>query len=67
MFHILVTESHGEVEIKLNLNCSHCEMDECYLDPESQELMCHCELGRVLADDGVSCIGKNLIVILLNR
>ncbi|XP_069811419.1 ALK tyrosine kinase receptor isoform X1 [Dendropsophus ebraccatus] len=55
-----VTESHGEVEIKLNLNCSHCEMDECYIDPESQELMCHCELGRTLAEDGVSCIDDQL-------
>ncbi|XP_077138227.1 ALK tyrosine kinase receptor [Ranitomeya variabilis] len=55
-----VTESHGEVEIKLNLNCSHCEMDECYMDPESQELTCHCELGRVLAEDGVSCIDDQM-------
>ncbi|XP_044147254.1 ALK tyrosine kinase receptor-like [Bufo gargarizans] len=55
-----VTESHGEVEIKLNLNCSHCEMDECYLDADSEELTCHCELGRVLADDGVSCIDDQI-------
>ncbi|XP_068088865.1 ALK tyrosine kinase receptor isoform X3 [Hyperolius riggenbachi] len=51
-----VTESHGEVEIRLHLNCSHCEMDECYIDPETQEVMCHCEIGRVLAEDGVTCI-----------
>nr|DBA27344.1 TPA: hypothetical protein GDO54_011503 [Pyxicephalus adspersus] len=55
-----VTESHGEVEIKLDLNCSHCEMDECYIDPDSQELMCHCELGRVLAEDGVTCIDDQI-------
>ncbi|CAN2387464.1 tyrosine kinase [Pristimantis euphronides] len=35
-------------------------MDECYLDPDSQELMCHCEPGRVLADDGVSCIDDQM-------
>ncbi|KAM5126916.1 ALK tyrosine kinase receptor-like, partial [Mantella aurantiaca] len=55
-----VTESHGEVEIKLDLNCSHCEMDECYMDPETQELTCHCEPGRVLADDGVTCIDDQM-------
>ncbi|XP_018423596.1 PREDICTED: ALK tyrosine kinase receptor [Nanorana parkeri] len=55
-----VTESHGEVEIKLDLNCSHCEMDECYIDSESQELMCHCELGRILAEDGMTCIDDQI-------
>ncbi|XP_077341503.1 ALK tyrosine kinase receptor-like [Lithobates pipiens] len=55
-----VTESHGEVEIKLDLNCSHCEIDECYIDSESQELMCHCELGRVLSEDGVTCIDDQI-------
>ncbi|XP_053568778.1 ALK tyrosine kinase receptor [Bombina bombina] len=51
-----VTESHGEVEIKFHLNCSHCEMDECHIDPETQDIICQCEPGTVLADDGVFCI-----------
>ncbi|KAM4694185.1 ALK tyrosine kinase receptor [Discoglossus pictus] len=55
-----VTESHGEVEIKLHLNCSHCEMDECDLDPDTQELFCLCEPGAILAEDGVSCIDDPL-------
>ncbi|MEE6473646.1 hypothetical protein FKM82_010120 [Ascaphus truei] len=50
-----VTESHGEVEIKLHLNCSHCEKDVCHLDPETQEIVCLCENGAALAEDGVSC------------
>uniref|UniRef100_F6VTG3 Tyrosine-protein kinase receptor n=1 Tax=Xenopus tropicalis TaxID=8364 RepID=F6VTG3_XENTR len=55
-----VIEGHGEVEIKLHLNCSHCEMDECLLDPESKRIVCLCERGTVLAEDGVSCIGESV-------
>lgn len=56
--HSLVTEGHGEVDIKLHLNCSHCEMDECRVDLETQKVICFCEPGTELAEDGVSCIGK---------
>lgn len=56
--HSLVTEGHGEVDIKLHLNCSHCEMDECHVDLETQKVICFCEPGTELAEDGVSCIGK---------
>ncbi|XP_036026589.1 ALK tyrosine kinase receptor isoform X2 [Onychomys torridus] len=51
-----VMEGHGEVNIKHYLNCSHCEVDECHMDPESHKIICFCEHGTVLADDGVSCI-----------
>ncbi|XP_043837953.1 ALK tyrosine kinase receptor [Dromiciops gliroides] len=51
-----VMEGHGEVNIKLYLNCSHCEVDECHIDPESHKVICFCEHGTVLAEDGVSCI-----------
>uniref|UniRef100_A0A8C5NS02 Tyrosine-protein kinase receptor n=1 Tax=Junco hyemalis TaxID=40217 RepID=A0A8C5NS02_JUNHY len=50
-----VTEGHGEVEIRLHLNCSHCEMDECHVDLETQKVICFCEPGTELAEDGVSC------------
>lgn len=53
-----VMEGHGEVNIKHYLNCSHCEVDECHMDPESHKVICFCDHGTVLAEDGVSCIGK---------
>lgn len=51
-------EGHGEVNIKHYLNCSHCEGEECHTDPESHRVICFCDHGTVLAEDGVSCIGK---------
>uniref|UniRef100_A0A7M4ER23 Tyrosine-protein kinase receptor n=1 Tax=Crocodylus porosus TaxID=8502 RepID=A0A7M4ER23_CROPO len=57
-----VTEGHGEVDIKLHLNCSHCELDECRVDLETQKVICFCEPGTDLAEDGVSCIGKKVKV-----
>uniref|UniRef100_A0A8C0R6V3 Tyrosine-protein kinase receptor n=1 Tax=Canis lupus dingo TaxID=286419 RepID=A0A8C0R6V3_CANLU len=51
-----VMEGHGEVNIKHYLNCSHCEGDECHMDPESHKVICFCDHGTVLAEDGVSCI-----------
>ena len=55
-----VMEGHGEVNIKHYLNCSHCEVDECHMDPESHKVICFCDHGTVLAEDGVSCIGKGV-------
>ncbi|XP_049640188.1 ALK tyrosine kinase receptor [Suncus etruscus] len=51
-----VMEGHGEVSIKHYLNCSHCEVDDCYMDPESHHVICFCDHGTTLAEDGVSCI-----------
>ncbi|XP_025723775.1 ALK tyrosine kinase receptor [Callorhinus ursinus] len=51
-----VMEGHGEVNIKHYLNCSHCEGDECHMDPESHKVICFCDHGTVLAEDGISCI-----------
>nr|XP_036865203.1 ALK tyrosine kinase receptor [Manis javanica] len=51
-----VMEGHGEVNIKHYLNCSHCEVDECHMDPESHRVICFCDHGTVLAEDGISCI-----------
>ncbi|KAJ8796298.1 hypothetical protein J1605_018095 [Eschrichtius robustus] len=56
-----VMEGHGEVNIKHYLNCSHCEVDECHMDPESHRVICFCDHGTVLAEDGVSCIGDQPI------
>lgn len=46
------------MNIKHYLNCSHCEVDECHMDPESHRVICFCDHGTVLAEDGISCIGK---------
>uniref|UniRef100_A0A8C5NZS7 Tyrosine-protein kinase receptor n=1 Tax=Jaculus jaculus TaxID=51337 RepID=A0A8C5NZS7_JACJA len=53
-----VMEGHGEVNIKHYLNCSHCEVDECHMDPETHKVICFCDHGTVLAEDGVSCIAS---------
>lgn len=55
-----MTEGHGEVSIKLYLNCSHCDHDMCHGDLKTQEIVCICGYGYMLANDGVSCIGKTL-------
>ncbi|XP_062911674.1 ALK tyrosine kinase receptor-like isoform X2 [Mobula hypostoma] len=53
---LAVTESHGEVEIVLHLNCTHCEHNECIFDYIKEELVCMCESGKILASDSVTCI-----------
>ncbi|KAG7271486.1 hypothetical protein CRUP_018520, partial [Coryphaenoides rupestris] len=35
-------ESHGECEIKVQLNCSHCETQSCTRDEDSHLLLCLC-------------------------
>ncbi|XP_031455376.1 ALK tyrosine kinase receptor [Phasianus colchicus] len=61
-----VTEGHGEVDIRLHLNCSHCEMDECRVDLETQKVICFCEPGTDLAEDGVSCIAEPTVHLPLS-
>ncbi|KAJ7414603.1 ALK tyrosine kinase receptor [Willisornis vidua] len=61
-----VTEGHGEVDIRLHLNCSHCEMDECRVDHETQKIICFCEPGTELAEDGVSCIAEPVVHLPLS-
>ncbi|XP_069787115.1 ALK tyrosine kinase receptor-like [Narcine bancroftii] len=53
---LAVTESHGEVEIVLHLNCSHCEHNDCIFDHMKEELVCLCESGKILASDSITCI-----------
>uniref|UniRef100_A0A4W3K807 Tyrosine-protein kinase receptor n=1 Tax=Callorhinchus milii TaxID=7868 RepID=A0A4W3K807_CALMI len=54
-------ESHGEVDIRIHINCSHCEMDHCKRDLDSKQIQCLCENGKVLASDNVTCTGKEHI------
>nr|XP_020648754.1 ALK tyrosine kinase receptor [Pogona vitticeps] len=56
-----VTEGHGEVNIGLYVNCSHCDHDMCHRDMKTQEIVCICVYGYVLADDGVSCLAELIL------
>lgn len=53
---ILAMESHGECEIKVQLNCSHCQSDSCKRDEDTHLIFCLCEDDEVLASDNVTCI-----------
>ncbi|XP_060918378.1 tyrosine-protein kinase receptor isoform X2 [Labrus mixtus] len=49
-------ESHGECEIKVQLNCSHCQTQSCKRDEDTHLVLCLCEDDEVLASDNVTCI-----------
>lgn len=50
-------ESHGECEIKVQLNCSHCQTQSCKRGEDTHIIFCLCEDDEVLASDNVTCIG----------
>uniref|UniRef100_A0AAQ5XJW6 Tyrosine-protein kinase receptor n=1 Tax=Amphiprion ocellaris TaxID=80972 RepID=A0AAQ5XJW6_AMPOC len=50
-------ESHGECEIKVQLNCSHCQTQSCKREEETHFILCLCDDDEVLASDNVTCIG----------
>uniref|UniRef100_A0A671YU96 Tyrosine-protein kinase receptor n=1 Tax=Sparus aurata TaxID=8175 RepID=A0A671YU96_SPAAU len=50
-------ESHGECEIKVQLNCSHCQTQSCKRDEDTHLVLCLCDEEEVLASDNVTCIG----------
>ncbi|XP_060101375.1 ALK tyrosine kinase receptor isoform X1 [Heteronotia binoei] len=56
-----VTEGHGEVDIRLHVNCSHCYSDMCHVEPKTLEIICSCAHGYMLADDGDSCIAEPIL------
>eukprot|EP00066_Takifugu_rubripes_P026763 XP_011616029.1 PREDICTED: leukocyte tyrosine kinase receptor [Takifugu rubripes] len=49
-------ESHGECEIKVELNCSHCQSNSCEPDEDTHRIICLCEDDEVLTNDNVTCI-----------
>lgn len=54
----LAMESHGECEIKVQLNCSHCQTQSCKRDEDTHLIICLCDGDdEVLASDNVTCIG----------
>ncbi|XP_055718821.1 tyrosine-protein kinase receptor-like [Salvelinus fontinalis] len=48
-------ESHGECEIKVQLNCGHCQTQSCKWDKDTQLIICLCHNEEVLASDNVTC------------
>ncbi|XP_032882664.1 leukocyte tyrosine kinase receptor isoform X1 [Amblyraja radiata] len=55
LYPLAAMESHGEAEIRIHINCSHCESDNCIREKESKKILCLCLGGKVLAQDNVSC------------
>ncbi|KAI4900399.1 hypothetical protein NFI96_017780, partial [Prochilodus magdalenae] len=49
-------ESHGEAEIAVHLNCSHCQTQSCKRDDDNRLILCLCHNEEVLAPDNVTCI-----------
>ncbi|XP_053365240.1 tyrosine-protein kinase receptor [Clarias gariepinus] len=55
---LAVMESHGEAEIEVHLNCSHCQTQSCKRDKDSRFIICLCHNDEILAPDNVSCIAE---------
>lgn len=53
----LAMESHGECDIKVQLNCSHCQTQSCKRDEDTHLVLCLCDEDEVLASDNVTCVG----------
>lgn len=49
-------EGHGECEIRVELNCSHCKTQSCKREEDTHLLICLCDIDEVLASDNVTCI-----------
>ncbi|KAK7904348.1 hypothetical protein WMY93_016955 [Mugilogobius chulae] len=49
-------ESHGNCEIKVQPNCSHCQMQNCRRDEDTRQIICLCHDDEVLANDNVTCV-----------
>ncbi|KAM8834221.1 tyrosine-protein kinase receptor isoform 1-T1 [Synchiropus picturatus] len=49
-------ESHGECEIKVQLNCSHCQSQSCKREDETHLVLCLCHDDEILASDNVTCV-----------
>ncbi|MEQ2164399.1 hypothetical protein GOODEAATRI_006386 [Goodea atripinnis] len=49
-------EGHGECEIKVQLNCSHCKTQSCKREEDTHRVLCLCDDDEFLASDNVTCI-----------
>ncbi|KAM9708490.1 tyrosine-protein kinase receptor [Menidia menidia] len=48
-------EGHGECEIRVKLNCSHCQTQNCRQEEETLLILCLCDDDEFLASDNVTC------------
>uniref|UniRef100_G1TR20 Tyrosine-protein kinase receptor n=1 Tax=Oryctolagus cuniculus TaxID=9986 RepID=G1TR20_RABIT len=53
---LAVMESHGEVEIRRHLNCSHCPLKDCQWQAALQSPQCLCPEGMELSVDNITCM-----------
>ncbi|XP_061698794.1 tyrosine-protein kinase receptor isoform X2 [Syngnathoides biaculeatus] len=53
---LAVMESHGECEIEVVQNCSHCQSQSCKQDEVTHLILCLCHNDKVLASDNVTCV-----------
>ncbi|XP_054909292.1 tyrosine-protein kinase receptor isoform X4 [Poeciliopsis prolifica] len=49
-------EGHGECEIKVELNCSHCQTQSCKREEDTHLVLCLCDDDEFLASDNVTCV-----------
>ena len=49
-------EDHGECEIKVELNCSHCQTQSCKQEEDTHLIICLCDYDEFLGSDNVTCI-----------
>ncbi|XP_027855967.1 tyrosine-protein kinase receptor isoform X1 [Xiphophorus couchianus] len=49
-------EGHGECEIKVELNCSHCRTQSCKREEDTHLVLCLCDDNEFLANDNVTCV-----------
>uniref|UniRef100_A0A8C6VV77 Tyrosine-protein kinase receptor n=1 Tax=Nothobranchius furzeri TaxID=105023 RepID=A0A8C6VV77_NOTFU len=50
-------EGHGECEIKVQLNCSHCQTQSCRREEDTHFILCLCDVDEFLASDNITCVG----------
>ncbi|KAF5925530.1 hypothetical protein HPG69_001977, partial [Diceros bicornis minor] len=60
---LIVTESHGEVEIRQHFNCSHCLLTDCQWQAEVWWAECMCPEGMELAADNITCMGPLVLMV----
>uniref|UniRef100_A0A8C6PFN2 Tyrosine-protein kinase receptor n=1 Tax=Nothobranchius furzeri TaxID=105023 RepID=A0A8C6PFN2_NOTFU len=48
-------EGHGECEIKVQLNCSHCQTQSCRREEDTHFILCLCDVDEFLASDNITC------------
>ncbi|KAM6912627.1 tyrosine-protein kinase receptor [Xenentodon cancila] len=53
---LAAVDGHGECEIKVELNCSHCQTQSCKREEDTHLIICLCDDDEFLSSDNVTCI-----------